>query len=146
MTITDTATSSNQVTLIVVAIISGIIGPTVLAILAYLINKANRKADRDERIQIAVAAATATGVLKDRIAVVHTLVNSSLTSAIQSELDATVRELALMREVIALKQAAGHSPTRETLALLDSTVAKIAELKLKLADRSHAEGTSGSTP
>jgi hypothetical protein len=70
-----------------------------------------------------------------QLKVIHTLVNSSMTAAIQAEHDATVRELAMMREVIALNNAAGREPSREALAAVDATEQKIDELKLSLSDR-----------
>jgi hypothetical protein len=86
-------------------------------------------------------ARTAEGVAKTarvtnaKLDVIHTLVDGSMTAAMQSELDATVRELTLMREVAGLRRAAGHDPSAEALAAIDATVLRIAELKTKLADR-----------
>jgi hypothetical protein len=76
--------------------------------------------------------ATATNIKLD---VIHTLVNSNMTAAMQAEYDATVREAAMMREVVSLKQAAGHDPTIETLAAIEATDKKIADLRAALADR-----------
>jgi hypothetical protein len=70
-----------------------------------------------------------------KLDVIHALVNSNMTSAMQGEHDAMVRELAMMREVIALKQANGHAPGVETLATIEATERKIADLDAILADR-----------
>jgi hypothetical protein len=74
-------------------------------------------------------------ITNGKLDVIHTLVNSSLTGAMQSEADAVARELAMMLEVVELKRAAGKEPTEEVLAAIDATKAKIAELHAKLADR-----------
>jgi hypothetical protein len=81
--------------------------------------------------QVADAAKTANGKLD----VIHTLVNSNMTAAMQSELDATTRELAMMNEVVALKKAAGHEPTPETLAALEATQQRVTELRSSLEER-----------
>lgn len=67
--------------------------------------------------------------------VIHTLVNQNMTDAIKAERDATVREVVLMKELIALKQAQGQEPSPETLATLQETEQKIHELQVKLAER-----------
>lgn len=79
--------------------------------------------------------AQGTKVTNDKLDVIHTLVNSNMTAAMQAEHDATVRELAMMREVIALHRADGREPNVESLAAIDSTEHRIAELKASLADR-----------
>jgi hypothetical protein len=70
-----------------------------------------------------------------RLDVIHGLVNSTLSAAMQSEYDATKRELAMMREVMALKQSAGLSPTSETIAAITATETRLAELEQILIDR-----------
>jgi len=74
-----------------------------------------------------------------KLDVIHTLVNSNMTAAMQSEFDAVARELAMMREVAALKQAAGQEPSPETLAAISATEAKLHELDAALADRAKAQ-------
>jgi len=71
--------------------------------------------------------------------VIHTLVNSNMTAAMQAEFDATQRELAMMKEVMALKGAAGLEPTPEVLAAISSTQDKLAELASALSDRAKAQ-------
>ena len=73
--------------------------------------------------------------VKVKLDVIHTLVNSNMTAAMQAELDATIRELAMMREVIALNQAAGRQPSIGALAAVEATAEKIAELTATLEDR-----------
>ena len=74
-------------------------------------------------------------VTNGKLDIIHQLVNSNMTAAMQAELDATVRELAMMREVIELKRAAGKEPTVEALAAETATMAKIGELTSTLQDR-----------
>jgi hypothetical protein len=74
-----------------------------------------------------------------KLDVIHTLVNSNMTAAMQSEFDAVSRELAMMREVAALKQAAGQEPSAETTAAIGATEAKLHELDAALADRAQAQ-------
>lgn len=76
-----------------------------------------------------------TTVTNDKLDVIHTLVNSNLTASMQSEYDATKRELAMMLEVIALKKAAGLEPSIDALAAVDATKVRIGELNSKLMDR-----------
>ena len=81
------------------------------------------------------AVASTAAVTQSKLDVIHTLVNSNMTAAMQAELDATVRELAMMNEVIALNRAAGREPSKEALGAIVDTGAKIAELRAALADR-----------
>jgi len=78
-----------------------------------------------------------------KLDVIHTLVNSNMTAAMQSEFDAVTRELAMMREVASLKQAAGHKPDAATLAAIEATEARLHELDANLADRKRAQDNVG---
>jgi uncharacterized membrane protein len=71
----------------------------------------------------------------DKLDVIHTLVNSNMTAAMQAELDAIRREIVMMREVVALNLAAGRQPTVEALAAIEATQVKITTLEAQLADR-----------
>jgi len=79
-------------------------------------------------------AATA-AVTNNKLDIIHTLVNSNMTAAMQAEYDATVREIAMMKEVIALNQAAGREPSPEAIGAIEATQTKINELQAALADR-----------
>jgi hypothetical protein len=81
----------------------------------------------------------ATAMTSRKLDVIHTLVNSNMTTHMQSELDAIVRELAMMREVARLHEDAGREPTEETLAAIKVTEAKVAELRAVLGDRFKAQ-------
>jgi len=83
--------------------------------------------------------AATTVITNGKLDVIHTLVNSSLTTAVQDSLDARRISLALMLEIVELKKVAGKQPTRESLAAISSVKAKIAELETLLADRLRAQ-------
>ena len=134
---------------IAIALIAAIVGPLLLA---YLFNVQRSREKREQWQREDTAAATASemfralldenrGVkrsmdaLNEQIDVIHVLVNSNMTAAMQAELDATVRDLASMREVIDLKRAAGHAPTPIALAAVKATEEAVAELTAKLGDR-----------
>jgi CO dehydrogenase/acetyl-CoA synthase alpha subunit len=74
-------------------------------------------------------------VTNRKLDVIHTLVNSNLTAAMQAEHDATVRTLAMMREVVDLRRAAGNEPSPETLAAIEATETRIGEQTAALDDR-----------
>lgn len=74
-------------------------------------------------------------VTNRKLDVIHALVNSNMTAHMQSELDATVRELAMMREVSRLHEDAGRDPTSETIQAIEMTEAKVSELRAVLDDR-----------
>ena len=71
----------------------------------------------------------------DKLGVIHTLVNSGMTAAIQAELDATIRELALMHEIIDLKVTSGGKPLPVAERAVVLTEARVAELTAVLKDR-----------
>lgn len=66
---------------------------------------------------------------------IHTLVNSNMTAALESELSAHKASLALLEETITLKNDLGTAPSRETLKRVQDIKRKIAELEAKLRDR-----------
>jgi len=66
---------------------------------------------------------------------IHTLVNSTLTGAIESQATALEGQLTLMEQVNELNKAAGHRPTAEAMAALDSVKKKVTELRLTLKER-----------
>ena len=74
-------------------------------------------------------AAASAAVTNGKLDQIHTLVNSTLTAAIEAQLDATVEQLAMMRRALAGDTT---PPSRESMAALE---AKIAETRLSLTDR-----------
>jgi hypothetical protein len=71
----------------------------------------------------------------DKIDVVHDLVNSTLTSSIQSDLDATQTALSKMLELVAMQQTHGFEPAPETIAAIAAARIKIGKLTQLTADR-----------
>jgi hypothetical protein len=97
---------------------------------------AGKAAEAAQLLAVNTAEVAATALeSKKTLDTIHTLVNSNLTASMQAEFNATVREAAMMQEVIDLKRAAGVEPTIETLATLESTKSRISELSAALADR-----------
>ncbi len=79
-------------------------------------------------------AATAK-ITNNKLDRIHTLVNSNLTASMQAELDATVRELVMMKEVVALNKEAGREPSSDALGAISFTENKISELSVIISDR-----------
>jgi hypothetical protein len=151
-----------QVALIVA--VFGFIGPVVTAAVTYMVHRAEKRQDYARQDAVAAKAAEAARkadtvaasllasnkrvaetaktaadglvVTNNKLDMIHTLVNSQMTAAMDAELRATQRELAMMREVISLKAAAGHEPSAKSLNEIISTENKVKELRAKLADRS----------
>ena len=86
----------------------------------------------DEVARLAAAAAAATD---SQLRQIHTLVNSDMTAARQSELDQTRITLIMLRKVVALHEAAGRAPTADDLAAIETTEGRVRELEAILADR-----------
>jgi hypothetical protein len=85
-----------------------------------------------EAAHAAASIATIQGAKLDQI---HTLVNSNLTAAMQDQLDARHATLALLKEAVDAKHAAGLTATKETFGAIESNTAKVEELTAQLADR-----------
>jgi replicative DNA helicase len=145
---------------LLIALVVAVIGPIILSWLNGRQRKAEKILDwarqddvaaeaKRQQGEVAAQAAEAARLLlaenkkvahtaaetNEKLDVIHTLVNSNMTAAMQSEYDATVRELAMMREVVALKKAAGEQPSPEAVAAIDATEQKIAQLAAELSDR-----------
>lgn len=133
--------------------IGTVLSPVLLAWLTGRQRQAEKREDWKRQDQVAEQAAKAAalllaqnevvaeaaGVINEKLDTIHTLVNSQMTAALQSELDAVTRELAMMREVVALRQANGQEPSRESVGAMAATEAKITELQSVLADRSASQ-------
>lgn len=73
--------------------------------------------------------------ISGKLEVIHALVNSNLTAAIQEGLDARKAQLVTMLEIIDLKKADARQPTPEALHAIRTTQEKIVELERSLRDR-----------
>ncbi len=67
--------------------------------------------------------------------VIHELVNSAMTTALQSDIEANMRDLASQKELIAIKKDAGKLPTQDILDAVLATEAKITRLHELIAER-----------
>lgn len=70
-----------------------------------------------------------------KLEVIHKLVNSNMTAMMQQALDAMIRELALLHELIDLKRSIKIEPTEAVLATVTATEERIAEMHAAIADR-----------
>jgi hypothetical protein len=111
---------------------------------ALLLEKQDQVAERTDAVaatllhaneEVAVAARTSRDKLAGKLDVIHTLVNSNLTAAIQSELVAIENQLVMMHEMVDLRKAAGQATSAGTLAAIGSLETHIEELRTQLAER-----------
>src|SRR5688572_18678682 len=125
--------------MIVLAILlSMVISTFTTVFMAWWLNKSHqeeRRIDIKRQDLVSIQVVNASDITNEKLDTIHILVNSNMTAAMQAELDATVRELAMMREVISLNKAAGRKPSAEAIAALEMTQEKINELRSQLEDR-----------
>ena len=76
-----------------------------------------------------------TKITNEKLDTIHTLVNSNMTAAMQAELDATIREKALIIELMSLKKLMDQEIATETVVALKAANDKISELTAVLRDR-----------
>jgi hypothetical protein len=70
-----------------------------------------------------------------KLEVIHTLVNSTLTAALQSELDATRREEMYLRDNMALRLRGGEETSDDQRAMLGAVQRRITELSGAMRER-----------
>lgn len=70
-----------------------------------------------------------------KLDVIHGLVNSNLTVAKQAQYDALVVQLAMMREVVDLREASGQHGTKESIQAILATEEKVKALHHELDER-----------
>lgn len=70
-----------------------------------------------------------------KLDVIHTLVNSNMTAALQGELDSARANLATLRELIGLRVAQGQEPDEDTRVALKALEDKVGRLAANLHDR-----------
>ncbi len=123
-------------------VITSILTPIVVGSFQYLIRRKELLHAEERQDAVAAQVAEAARLLTerqeeaaDKLDTIHALVNSNMTAALQAEFDATVREEAMMKEVIELKRALGREPSEIAQAALIATRAKIAELSTNLSAR-----------
>lgn len=96
---------------------------------------AEQQATKTRTNEVAASLAASTAATDAKLDAIHTLVNSDMTAARQSELDQTRVTLVMLRKVVALDHAAGRESSEQDVATIETTEARIAELQAILADR-----------
>jgi hypothetical protein len=77
---------------------------------------------------------------------IHTLVDGNLTASIEATLDATRRELVVLREVARLHEEAGREQDPETRVEIARTTTKVAELEQQIVKRRALDKATASPP
>jgi hypothetical protein len=135
------------VIIIVVSIFTSLTAPLVLAYLTSVQHRRDREADWERQDAVAARAEAAARLYQNetngKLDVIHVLVNSNMTAAMRSELEAVTRELAVMREMIALRKEQGREPSAETLAAVAIVEARIFRLALQIDERENAARKAG---
>lgn len=128
---------------IIVALIVSLISPAFLAYLTGRQRSEDRKAAwaREDLVAEKVALTAknlvkTNSVLNTKLDTIHTLVNSNMTAAMQSELSANIAQLALMREMSNLKGDLSED-SKEAIKLLET---KVSELRFTINDRTQNTG------
>lgn len=70
-----------------------------------------------------------------QLSALHTLGNSHTTALVRAELDSTRREVLALREIMVLKAEAGHTPSVDALAVIETAERRIAELEKFMVQR-----------
>lgn len=137
------------VEVIVVAVIVSVIAPMVVGVMTNRQRRAEKREDWARQDAVAAQAAQAARLLlaenekvreaaestQQKLDVIHVLVNSNMTAAMQAELDATRRDLVSLREVARLNEEAGRPMTEDAGAVIAETEQRIAKLAADLRDR-----------
>lgn len=148
--------NTNAAALVIVAVIvaiSSTVGPLLVQRSTNVQRRKERAEDKADRDAVAhqaqeaadklvqsnadvAAAAKETGAKTlAAVGVIHTLVNSNLTDAIEASLVASEANLTSLRELADLRLGLGQKPTTEALAMFRSVEGQVSELRLKLQDR-----------
>ena len=134
---------------IVVALIASLVSPTVLSWMTISARRKDLVDDRRRQDEVAARvdeAAKLVVIAKDELArsgtitngkldVIHKLVNSNMTAAMQDSLDSAVRERAALIELAEIAARRRQKPRQETLSAIALAEARIAELRATLDDR-----------
>jgi len=109
--------------------IAAVAAGTAAAMLAVQRDMAQAMAIRDDR------ASAKLDLINAQAQSIHTLVNSDMTAARQSELDQTRAMLTVLRRVVDLSKARGQAPDPRDLDALAAAETRATELEQILADR-----------
>lgn len=128
---------------------TSMLGPIILASLSSKQRRDEKKQDWDREDLVAAKAAEAAKLLvesqrallvatkgtHEKLDVVHALVNSNLTTALQASYDSMSRELTMMYEIVELKRKDGAEPSDYTKSAISATEGKLKELGENLVVR-----------
>lgn len=147
---------SEAVQLALIVAIPAILSPLILA---WLTNRNTMKLKEQDYLRqdaVAQAALDAAAKLEKKLAatstetnkkldVIHTLVNSSMTAAMQTALDSLKTQIPMMLEIIDLKKKAGLEPSVDALASVKSIREQITKLEADIAARIEAAASAAQT-
>lgn len=95
--------------------------------------------------KLAVKLEEASSDTSKKLDTIHTLVNSSMTAAMQTALDSLRLQLPMMLEIIELKKTAGLEPSIDTLASVKALREQIAKMQSDITLREEAAASAAST-
>jgi hypothetical protein len=134
---------------VITTVIAVVAAPAIMATIQYAFQRGMKKQDWARQDVVAERVEQAARILKDTTAhtdatlvelktgqkQIHTLVNSNLTSEMQSRKDSIERELVSLNELVSLKRKLRVKPNPRTLVAIKTAEASLAELELQLEDR-----------
>ena len=146
--------------IVAVALIAGVVGPSVIAILTWWLRRSEKKSDYEredarelarQKREDAVAARVKEVAEEQRTnterthhqldeiektgVITHKLVNSNMTGQMEDSLASKEAELTALEEIIRLNKLLGHEPSVQSLAVIETTKEAIIKKKAELADR-----------
>lgn len=115
----------------------GVLSPAVVTLIGAVVARQQARETWARQDKAAADLREQNNGIKAQLDTVHTLVNSAMTAAKQSEYDALVRDLASMLEVVDLrkKSSSGEPSSKEILDAIETARNKIAVLRIELDDR-----------
>lgn len=121
--------------LIAFGIIATALTPTIAIIVTHFLDKDERKLV-SEKVDIVQGKLIQANVeTNERLDEIHSLVNSNVTTLMETNLDALEGQLVLMKEVQRMNAASGRVSSPESLEEMEIIEKKIAALKAALAIR-----------
>jgi hypothetical protein len=124
------------------AVLTSVVAPVLIAWQQHRNRLEEKREDRAREDEVAAKLQASQTLVSDRTDItnrkldkIHVLVNSNMTAAMQSELDAKIETAAIMRELIELRRATDKEPSAASLKALATIDGKIAELRAQLDDR-----------
>jgi hypothetical protein len=106
----------------------------------YFFQSRSKKEDYRRQDEVAARLLLANSKTNGKLDIIHTLVNSNMTAAIQGEYDGSKREVILLEQLIKNEQEDGKEPPTDLLAATDAAKQKIVKLGSALEDREKQAG------